>query len=470
MYVYGKFSNESAIVTVSIFDSATNNVIVSESPAIHTTNGLYKYNFSTRDLELDYYVIFTNTTDNKTAVGSISREHFGLEEDERNKLMSLSQSTVDVDTTELASAVWSFASRTLTQSTGLDETQLHSALDSYENKDDWKAVEADIPSVILAVNNLNNVSIDQIKGELIGIADAIDQIPTTDSTTDITPVLRAIEDLNDVTPAQVRAAFDEKDFQDKNTEAEIHNWLDSYGGKDMWKADVSTLTAVSTNINSIKGTVEAITIPAMVTEGEIHTYLDSYPNKTNWKAIVPAINLTPVLNAISALNDLSLAQVEGSSILAKETTLATITSIVSGIPTTDSVADLTPVLTAISQLNDVTPAQVRAAFDAAEFKDKNTELEVHAWLDSYTNKDDWKATDTVVDLAPVLNAISGLNDVTAAEVRAAFNASEFKDKNTEAEVHAWLNSYANKNEWKANLATVEGKIDSIPHNVWSFAI
>lgn len=40
----------------------------------------------------------------------------------------------------------------------------------------------------------------------------------------------------------------------------------------------------------------------------------------------------------------------------------------------------------------------------------------------------------------------------------------------EVELHTALDNYTNKNDWKANLATVEGKIDSIPHNVWNFVI
>jgi hypothetical protein len=62
---------------------------------------------------------------------------------------------------------------------------------------------------------------------------------------------------------------------------------------------------------------------------------------------------------------------------------------------TDSTTDLTPVLTAISNLNDITPADARSAFNEADFKDKNTELEIHNWLDSYTNKDNWKESATV---------------------------------------------------------------------------
>ena len=59
-----------------------------------------------------------------------------------------------------------------------------------------------------------------------------------------------------------------------------------------------------------------------------------------------------------------------------------------------------------------------------------------------------------VDLSPVLNAISGLNDVTAADVRAAFVASDFHDKNTEVEFHTWLDSYVNKANWKTGAQDV----------------
>jgi hypothetical protein len=106
----------------------------------------------------------------------------------------------------------------------------------------------------------------------------------------------------------------------------------------------------------------------------------------------PDVNLQPVLDAIAALNDITVSDIEASTVLSKEATLTNIANAVAQIPTTDSVADLTPVLTAIAALNDVTPAEVRAAFDEAEFKDKNTEAEIHNWLDSYANKDDWKAS------------------------------------------------------------------------------
>lgn len=144
-----------------------------------------------------------------------------------------------------------------------------------------------------------------------------------------------------------------------------HEALDTYSNKDEWKADVSNLSN-DVNIVSVQGTT--------VTSVE------------DFKAVVEDIDLTPVINAITSLNNLSLLDIEGSTVLAKQATLSVIVSNIAQIPTTDSVADLSPVLTAISNLNDVSPSEVRAAFNAADFKDKNTEAEVHAWLDSYSNK------------------------------------------------------------------------------------
>ena len=101
------------------------------------------------------------------------------------------------------------------------------------------------------------------------------------------------------------------------------------------------------------------------------------------------IDIQPILTAVSELNNLSVLDIEGIG-LAKEITLSSIVTSIAAIPTTDSVTDITPILAAISSLNDVTPADVRAAFDPLEFTDKNTEIEIHDWLNSYTNKDTWK--------------------------------------------------------------------------------
>ena len=189
--------------------------------------------------------------------------------------------------------------------------------------------------------------------------------------------------------------------------AALHNGLDSYTNKDDWKA-----TSVTVEIDAeVVWThpTRTLTEGSGLDEEQLHTALDSYTNKDDWKATNTAVDLTPVVNAINALNNLSLAQIEGSNVLAKTATLTTIANMIAQIPTTDSVADLTPVLNAIGALNDVTPAEVRAAFNAAEFKDKNTELEMHTWLDSYANKASWKSDVTIKsdDKQMLVNAIWG---------------------------------------------------------------
>jgi hypothetical protein len=72
--------------------------------------------------------------------------------------------------------------------------------------------------------------------------------------------------------------------------------------------------------------------------------------------------------------------------------------------------------------------------------------------------DDTLTTDVAsitVDDTAILNAIAALNNVSTAEVRAAFNALDFQDKNTELEIHTWLDSYANKDSYKADEVTVD---------------
>ena len=172
-------------------------------------------------------------------------------------------------------------------------------------------------------------------------------------------------------------------------ETALHNGLDSYANKDAWKATDIVVEIDAATVWSHP--VRTLTDGSGLDEAQLHTALDSYTNKDDWKATSTAVDLTPVINAINSLNNVSLDQIEGSSVLAKTATLTVIANMIADIPTTD----LTPVLNAIGALNDVTPAEVRAAFNAAEFKDKNTELEMHTWLDSYANKASWKSDVTI---------------------------------------------------------------------------
>jgi len=151
------------------------------------------------------------------------------------------------------------------------------------------------------------------------------------------------------------------------TEVELHQWLDSYLNKADWQTS----------------------------EVDFHDFLDTYVNKDLWQSTASEVELHQWLDSYLNKSDWSSS-------------------------------------------------------------DKNTEAELHQWLDSYLNKADWKATD--VDLSPVINAIAALNDVTPAEVRAAFDPAEFKDKNTQNELHVWLDNYVNKAAWQGLTPTQQATL------------
>ena len=61
--------------------------------------------------------------------------------------MSLDTANVVVNAQE----IWEYAERTLTAGSGLDEGQLHTALDSYANKDAFKADLAGLTAKVDAI-------------------------------------------------------------------------------------------------------------------------------------------------------------------------------------------------------------------------------------------------------------------------------------------------------------------------------
>ena len=240
----------------------------------------------------------------------------------------------------------------------------YTVLDGYTGKDDWKAA---IPDYTTRFDNIDTAT--------VTIINHVDGLPAGQSS-----ILSAVTGLNFDTTSIASDVWNYSGVEGRiltegydNTDRIKLNTLSNY--------DDSTLNAK----------LNTLVARDPYSEASIHNALDTYTNKDDWKA--SSVDLSPVTNAIAALNDLSLLEIEGSTVLAKEATLGVISAAISQIPTTDSVADLTPVLNAIAGLNDVTPAEVRAAFNTVDFKDKNTETEIHTWLDSYAGKDDWK-TDT----------------------------------------------------------------------------
>lgn len=315
---------------------------------------------------------------------------------------------------------------------------IHTALDSYVNKADWKeSAQADVAPVLDAIAALNDVSAAEVRAAF-NPADFQSKNTETEihnwlnsytnknawqatvPVVNLTPITDAIANLNDISASDVVNLINPELFKGKNSEAEIHYFLDTYANKTAWKADTSGISTILSAVNNLpsftvsdlhtgldsysnknnwKATVTPTDLTPVLTaidnivdfnKTDLHTWLNNYTGKDLWKATTVTTDLTPILTAIANLNDVTVADIEASTVLAKQSDVATVNTIVSELINTD----LTPVLTAINNLNDPTPAEIRSAFNPEDFKGKNTEAEIHAWMDSYVNKDDWKTAAT----------------------------------------------------------------------------
>lgn len=204
-------------------------------------------------------------------------------------------------------------------------------------------------------------------------------------------------------------------------------------------------TTVTSNIIQVGG--QAVTIANFPTTGQIEGAL---LNEGDGQQLIDAIssaignvNVDEVVLVASIQSSLereggpldqlpTLADIESSMVLAKESTLTAINNNFANVSTFDPAT--TTVRSNVVEVNDSaitidsfkadvsglatsanipTVTEIRSGFDEDEFK--NSEAQTHQWLDSYTNKDDWKATATTVNLQPVLDAIDNLP--TAEEIR-----------------------------------------------------
>ncbi len=84
---------------------------------------------------------------------------------------NVTTSGVEVD----AQAIWGYSDRTLTEGTGLDEEQLHDALDTYTNKDDWMA---DVSNLSADVNivEVAGVPVASINDFHVPVADVVSAV------------------------------------------------------------------------------------------------------------------------------------------------------------------------------------------------------------------------------------------------------------------------------------------------------
>ena len=362
----------------------------------------------------------------------------------------------DLSASDVASSVWNWGTRGLTD-------KLNFNLTPAERSSIATATEAallndgDGQQLMDAILQVINGNLDLPAVEIALIADAV----RAELSVELARLDENVSSVKDSNVVSVNGTAVTNIDQFKADTAGLGSSL----ADDVWNSAVRTLTSSNANITHVRNVpvtdINDFLVPNL-TEAEVHQYLDTYVNKDDWKD--SSSDITPVLDAIAALNNVSLLDIETSNALAKSDALASIASAVGNIPTTDSVADLTPVLVAISGLNDVTPAEVRAAFDEAEFKDKNTELEVHTWLDSYVNKDSWKADVATIesevvalvnyDDTALVGKIDGVqSDVTASKVHT--------DSLVNVDVHTELDTYANKADWKADVSPFSDVLTAI---------
>ena len=137
----------------------------------------------------------------------------GLTQEESDKLMSLDQLTVEIDTAELTDAVWSANSRTLTEggSGGLSEAELHAGLDNYTNKADWKASDIDM--------TVTNDAIAAVKADTEAIKTKTDTLVNYDDTALVAQVdtIKTVVDATKALVDEIDTGMDALDANDVNS-------------------------------------------------------------------------------------------------------------------------------------------------------------------------------------------------------------------------------------------------------------
>jgi hypothetical protein len=228
--------------------------------------------------------------------------------------------------------------------------------------------------------------------------------------------------------------------------ADIYAEFTSGSNEDVFKADVSLLALESTvnALNNLSSSDITAAVPttaeieaALLNEGDGQQLIDAIVqaidnSNVNEVALVAAIRsdleraggsiatIDGIVDAIkaktdtlvntdlSALETKAQADVRQTSLIteinANETKIDTLTTDVAAIPTTDSVADLAPVLTAISGLNDIDTAAIRAELTA-----ELARLDVAVSSVAY----DDTALTTLVNALPTLTEMEGSTLLTA---------------------------------------------------------
>jgi hypothetical protein len=177
MKIYGKFENESATVKVTIYKTSDGTKVVDNAVTTHKSDGMYEYDFTSRDTTLDYRVVFNNTTDSTKSTGVLPKDVKLVDISSlatRADITALNDFNPATDTVARVTLVDTTTTNTdMVTSDEMTEAELHSALDSYKNKDDYKATvpTSDITAIKTKVNTLNNYDDASLKTLINGLND-----------------------------------------------------------------------------------------------------------------------------------------------------------------------------------------------------------------------------------------------------------------------------------------------------------
>lgn len=242
------------------------------------------------------------------------------------------------------------------------------------NQGDWvTATGFATPADVTASQTALTTEIDANEAKIDTLTTNVAAIPTTDSVADITPVLTAIGNLNDISSADVTAAVP--------TTAEIEAALLNEGdGQQLIDAIVQAIG--NSNVDEI-ALVAAIRADIERSGG----LLDLLPVLSE----IEASSVLAKATDIAGLNDITASDV----VTAMQVVANDFKADVSGLSTLTAAQVNAEVDTALADYDAPTKAELdatEASIIAALSTDEMTESELHAALDSYTNKADWKAS------------------------------------------------------------------------------
>ena len=391
---------------------------------------------------------------------------------------------------------------------GLSESDFHNYLDSYTNKASWKAGVASLATISGTTNIQNTVNSIKTKTDRLHFGsetrDTDDAVQVTLDGEEVTTnsasrtasqanvtglaTASALATLDTVADA-IKLQTDKLAFASNN---DIKATLDGEqvttdsasrtASKATGFATATALATVDALIDAIKaktdnlnfnddGTPKVLadsgTTGGTLTQALFSTYLDNYGNKNNWKADVSALATQALLTSIKTVVDTLPTTVASASSIATAvrtnlaTELARIDADVSSrLATSGYTNPRNDLITAIKAVTDT--LVVSGGKIAASLSDNVTvggfgNNVLNSALDTYTNKDDWKAD--VSALTTILAKINPLSFTSNRVNAQVLNDVDINDTVTLTQLKTLIDALQGTVN---NIKTVTDEIDDNP--------